>query len=68
MRDYDEDIPSSLPSFPNDDVAAQAPNNEVRIGPMTRARAKLLGQQLNSFLSDIHDYENLYYLILCICL
>ena len=25
---------------------------------MTRARAKLLGQQVNSFLSDIHDHEN----------
>ena len=54
----DEDIPSYLPSFPSDDVAAQSPTNEVRIGPMTRARAKLLGQQVNSFLSDIHDYEN----------
>ena len=54
----DEDIPSSLPSFPKDDVAAQAPTNEVRIGPMTRACAKLLGQQVNSFLSDVYDYEN----------
>ena len=25
---------------------------------MTRAREKLLGQQLNSFLCDVHDYEN----------
>ena len=53
----DEAIPSTLPSFPKDDVAAQAPTNEVRIGPMTRARAKLLGQLVNFFLKDIYDYE-----------
>ena len=48
----DEDIPSPLPSFPGDDVAAQDKPNEVRIGPMTRARTKLLEQQVNSLLIE----------------
>ena len=48
----DEDIPSPLPSFPDDDVAVQEKANEVRIGPMTRARAKLLEQQVNSLLIE----------------
>ena len=34
------------------DVAAQDKPNEVRIGPMTRARAKLLEQQVNSLLVE----------------
>ena len=54
----DEDIASSLPSFPKHDVAAQAPTNGVWIGPMTRTRAKLIGEQVNLFLSDVYDYEN----------
>ena len=56
----DEDTLSSLPSSPKDDVASQAPTNEVRIGPMTRARAKLIGQKVNSHLAeyDIYNYEN----------
>jgi hypothetical protein len=58
----DEDISSPLPLSPNDDddVAAQDKSNEIRIGPMTRARAKLLGQQVNSLLieSDILIDEN----------
>ena len=33
MWPTDEDIPSPLPSFPIDDVAAQDKPNEVRIGP-----------------------------------
>src|SRR3954467_350387 len=44
----DEDISSPLPLYPNDDdVDAQDKSNEIRIGPMTRACAKLLGQQVN---------------------
>ena len=60
LRIGDEDIPSSLPSFPVDDVAAQDKPNEVRIGPMTRSRTKLLEQQVNSLLIeyDVCDYEN----------
>src|SRR3954471_1298311 len=58
----DEDISSPLPLSPNDDddVVAQDKSNEIRIGPMTRARAKLLGQQVNSLLieSDILIDEN----------
>ena len=56
----DEDIPSPLPFSSIDDVAAQDKPNEVRIGPMTRARAKLLGQQVNSLLieSDVCVDEN----------
>ena len=48
----DEDIPTPLPSFPIDDDATQDKTNEVRIGPMTRARAKLLEQQVNSLLDE----------------
>ena len=56
----DEDIPSLSPSFPNDDVAAQDTTKEVRIGPITRSRAKLLEQQVNSLLVEYNvcDYEN----------
>ncbi|KAK1601926.1 hypothetical protein QYE76_027031 [Lolium multiflorum] len=44
----DEDIPTSLlpPSSPiEDEPAVKLKSNEVRIGPITRARAKLLKQQ-----------------------
>ena len=56
----DEDIPSSSPLSPINDVAVQENPNEVRIGPMTRACAKLLEQQVNSLLieCDVCDYEN----------
>ncbi|KAK1615516.1 hypothetical protein QYE76_021033 [Lolium multiflorum] len=46
----DEDIPTSLlpPSLPTqDETAVKLKSNEVRIGPMTRARAKLLKQQVS---------------------
>ncbi|KAK1664690.1 hypothetical protein QYE76_052849 [Lolium multiflorum] len=57
----DEDIPTSLlpPSLQaEDDPAVKLKSNEVRIGPMTRARAKLLKQQVNLFLSDTLIDEN----------
>ena len=44
----DEDIPA--PSHEEQPVKAKS--NEVRIGPMTRARAKLLEQQVNLFLAQ----------------
>ena len=44
----DEDIPT--PSHEEQPVKAKS--NEVRIGPMTRARAKLLEQQVNLFLAQ----------------
>ncbi|KAK1681745.1 hypothetical protein QYE76_042593 [Lolium multiflorum] len=57
----DEDIPTSLlpPSLPTEDEpAVKLKSNEVRIGPMTRARAKLLKQQVNLFLNDTLIDEN----------
>ncbi|KAK1646021.1 hypothetical protein QYE76_063826 [Lolium multiflorum] len=51
----DEDIPTTLPppSLPNEDKpAVKLKFNEVRIGPITRARVKLLKQQVNLFLND----------------
>ena len=60
VANTDEDIPSPLPFSTIDDVAVQDKPNEVRIGPMTRARVKLLGQQVNSLLVafDVYDNEN----------
>jgi hypothetical protein len=61
---YDEDIPTTQPSPPTIDdpiVADQdKSNDEIRIRPITRARAKLLQQQVNSLLaeSDIYCNEN----------
>jgi hypothetical protein len=44
----DEDIPTLVPSSPlNDDqtiAAKKDPTSDIRIGPITRARAKLLEQ------------------------
>ncbi|KAK1692303.1 hypothetical protein QYE76_009000 [Lolium multiflorum] len=60
-RINDEDIPTTLlpPSLPNEDEAAvNLKSNEVRIGPITRARAKLLKQQVNLFLNDTSIDEN----------
>jgi hypothetical protein len=60
----DEDIPTTQPSPPTVDdpiVADQdKSNDEIWIGPITRARAKLLQQQVNSLLaeSDIYCNEN----------
>ncbi|KAK1628072.1 hypothetical protein QYE76_002387 [Lolium multiflorum] len=48
----DEDIPTSPlpPSLTNEDEpAVKLKSNEVRIGPITRARAKLLKQQVNLY-------------------
>jgi hypothetical protein len=60
----DEDIPITQPSPPTLDdpiVAAQdKSSDEIRIGPITRARAKLLQKQVNSLLAkfDIYCNEN----------
>ena len=57
----DEDIPTEPPPpYEDPHVAAKDKSNEVRIGPMTRARAKLLEQQVNSLLaqSDLCYDEN----------
>ena len=58
---FDEDIPTTLPppSLPNEDEpVVKLKSNEVRIGPITRARAKLLKQQVNLFLNDTLIDEN----------
>ncbi|KAK1644847.1 hypothetical protein QYE76_062652 [Lolium multiflorum] len=57
----DEDIPTSLlpPSLPTEDEpVVKLKSNEVGIGPMTRARAKLLKQRVNLFLNDTLIDEN----------
>jgi hypothetical protein len=57
----DEDIPTTLlpPSLQDeDDAVVKLKSKEVRIGPITRARAKLLKQQVNLFLSDTLIDEN----------
>ena len=58
----DEDIHTLDTSSPHDDhqAAAKKSNDEIRIGPITRARAKLLEQQVNSLLieSEYFDKEN----------
>ena len=56
----DEDIPTDSPPHDEQPVAVKDKSNEVRIGPMTRARAKLLEQQVNLFLAqtDICIDEN----------
>jgi hypothetical protein len=58
---FDEDIPTKLlpPSLQDkDDVAVKVKSNEVRIEPITRARAKLLKQHVNSLLNDTFTNEN----------
>ena len=60
-RGDDEDIPTTLvpPSLQDEDEAAvKLKSNGVRIGPITRARAKLLKQQVNLFLSGTLIDEN----------
>ena len=57
----DEDIPTTPlpPSLQDaDEPAVKLKSNEVRIGPITRARAKLLKQQVNLFLNDTLIDEN----------
>ncbi|KAK1594692.1 hypothetical protein QYE76_016926 [Lolium multiflorum] len=57
----DEDIPTTLlpPSLQDeDDAVVKLKSNEVRIGPIARARAKLLKEQVNLFLSDTLINEN----------
>ena len=58
--EYDEDIPTPLPSFSIKDDIAQDKFKEIRIEPITRARAKLLEQQVDSLLveSDICVNQN----------
>ncbi|XBH68608.1 hypothetical protein VPH35_096715 [Triticum aestivum] len=71
----DEDIPTILP-FPPHDVdqqiaAKKKSNDEIRIGPITRARAKLIEQQVNLLLIDSDYFINENCLLpksLCVCI
>jgi hypothetical protein len=56
----DEDILVTTPLAPEDEDVSAKKSNEVRIGPITRARAKLLEQRVNSLLvePDILFNEN----------
>jgi hypothetical protein len=57
----DEDIHTIQPSpIPNEEhqVAIKNKSNEIRIGPITRACAKLLEQQVNSLLVESDIYPN----------
>jgi hypothetical protein len=57
----DEDIHTNQPSpspIEEHQVAAKNKSNEIRIGPITRARAKLLEQQVNSLLVEYDIYSN----------
>ena len=40
----------------SEDVAIQDNSNEVRLGPMTRSRTKLIEQQVNSLLVDYDNF------------
>jgi hypothetical protein len=57
----DEGIPTSLPSFV-DDIASrvdvQHKPDDLRTRPITRARAKLLEQQVNSLLTKYNLFTN----------
>jgi hypothetical protein len=58
---YDEGIPTSLPSSVDDiagRVDVQHKPDDLRTGPITRARAKLLEQQLNSLLTEYNLFTN----------
>ena len=58
----DEDISAITPSpIVNEDapiVAKKNQSNEIRIGPITRARAKLLEQHVNLFLNEPDVFIN----------
>jgi hypothetical protein len=57
----DEDIPTSLPSSVDDIVGradVQHKPDDLRTGPIIRARAKLLEQQVNSLLTEYNLFTN----------
>ena len=64
-----------VPSLPYEDeqpvATKKTPNDELRIGPTTRARAKLLEQQVNSLLVDNTIYFDESFILpksLCVCI
>src|SRR3954466_1364592 len=67
-RVYDEDIPTTTTTSPtlHDEQA-----NQIRLGPVTRARAKLLEQQVNLLLLESDDRLSKNYILpksLCVCM
>ena len=71
----DEDIPTITPSLhDNEDTpvaAKKKSNDEIRIGPITRARAKLIEQQVNLLLIESDYFANENCLLpksVCVCL
>jgi hypothetical protein len=71
----DEDIPKLVPSSPlNDDqtiVAKKVSTDDIRIGPITRARAKLLQEQVNLFLVEPDVFINEKFILpksWCVCI
>ena len=70
----DEDIPTITPSPIDTEelpvAAKNKSNDEIRIGPITRARAKLLEQQVNSLLVENAIYFGENFILpksLCLC-
>jgi hypothetical protein len=58
---HDEGIPTSLPSSVDDiagRVDVQHKPDDLRTGPITRARAKLLEQQVDSLLTEYNLFTN----------
>ena len=75
LRNTDEDIPTLDPSPTYDDdhqvAAKKTSNDEIRIGPITRARAKIIEQQVNPLLVEYAIYFNESFLLpksLCVCI
>jgi hypothetical protein len=71
----DEDIPTLVPSSPSNDdqtiAAKNVPTYDIRIGPITRARAKLLEQQVNLFLVEPDVFINESFILpksWCVCI
>src|SRR4051812_19229824 len=67
-RNHDEDIPTTTTTSPtlHDEQA-----NPIRLGPITRARAKLLEQQVNLLLLESDDRLSENYIVpksLCVCM
>jgi hypothetical protein len=71
----DEDIPTLVPSSPlnvdQTNAAKKVSTDDIRIGPITRARAKLLEQQVNLFLIERNVFINENFILpksWCVCI
>src|SRR3954463_7543279 len=64
----DEDIPTTTTTSP---ILHDEQANQIRLGPITRARAKLLEQQVNLLLLESDDRLSENYILpksLCVCM